>query len=120
MKYCPAFPQRFASIGEAGRFCQVFFTYYNNDHRHSGIGLHTPATVHDGTAVEIRAERGKVLTAAYTANPTRFGRPPTPPRLPTLDQRTSEGEPQHRIRSLNGLTGFDRGFRTQVVAEERV
>lgn len=82
LKYCPALPQRFASIAEAGRFCQAFFTYYNTVHRHSGIGLRTPATVHDGTAVEIRAERGKVLTAAYTANPTRFGRPPTPPGYP--------------------------------------
>ena len=43
-----------------------------------------PATVHDGTATEIRTERGKVLAAAYAANPARFGRPPTPPRLPAV------------------------------------
>ncbi len=84
LKYCPAFPQRFASIAEARRFCQAFLTYYNTVHRHSGIGLHTPATVHDGTATEIRTERGKVLAAAYAANPARFGRPPTPPRLPAV------------------------------------
>jgi putative transposase len=28
----------------------VFFTYYNHEHRHSGIGLHTPYSVHIGTA----------------------------------------------------------------------
>ncbi|MFJ9367827.1 transposase [Nocardia sp. NPDC101769] len=83
LKYCPAFPGRFASIREADRFCQAFFTHYNNHHRHSGIGLHTPATVHDGTAHQIRAERRKVLTAAYAANPGRFRRPPNPPKLPT-------------------------------------
>jgi putative transposase len=82
LKYCPAFPERFASIGEAQRFCDAFFTYYNTVHRHSGIGLHTPATVHDGTAPAIRAERSKILTAAYAANPARFRRLPTPPRLP--------------------------------------
>ena len=32
-------------------------TYYNHEHRHSGIGLHTPASVHYGTATEIRAQR---------------------------------------------------------------
>ncbi len=83
LKYCPAFPDRFASITEARRFCEAFFTYYNNHHRHSGIGLHTPATVHDGTAHQIRAERATVLAAAYAANPGRFRRPPTPPKLPT-------------------------------------
>ncbi|MFE9328377.1 transposase [Nocardia sp. NPDC052278] len=82
LKYCPAFPERFSSIREADRFCRAFFTYYNNHHRHSGIGLHTPATVHDGTATAIRAERGEVLATAYAANPTRFRRPPTPPQLP--------------------------------------
>ncbi|WP_433709485.1 transposase [Nocardia sp. CA-084685] len=83
LKYCPAFPDRFASIREAQRFCEAFFTYYNNHHRHSGIGLHTPATVHDGTAHQIRAERATVLSAAYAANPGRFRRPPTPPKLPS-------------------------------------
>ena len=83
LKYCPAFPERFTSLQAAQRFCDAFFTYYNTVHRHSGIGLHTAATVHDGTAHQIRAERTKVLTAAYTANPGRFRRPPTPPQLPT-------------------------------------
>ena len=27
----------------------AFFTYYNTEHRHSGIAMHTPAAVHDGT-----------------------------------------------------------------------
>jgi hypothetical protein len=45
--------------------------------------LHTPASVHDGTAATIRAQRARVLHAAYTANPDRFHRAPTPPKLPT-------------------------------------
>jgi len=85
LKYCPAFPDRFGSIQDARTFCAAFFTYYNHEHRHSGIGLHTPASVHYGTATEIREQRAVVLDAAYNANPTRFGhRRPEPPKLPTL------------------------------------
>ena len=85
LKYCPAFPARFGSIEDARAFCDTFFGYYNHEHRHSGIGLHTPASVHYGTAPEIRARRAKTLDAAYAANPRRFcGRRPTPPKLPTV------------------------------------
>lgn len=83
LKYCPAFPGRFGSIQDARAFCAVFFSYYNNEHRHSGIGLHTPASVHDGTAYVIQIRRAAVLDAAYAANPERFRRRPTPPKLPT-------------------------------------
>jgi putative transposase len=57
LKYCPAFPGRFGSIEDANVFCGQFFDYYNREHRHSGIGMHTPATVHDGTAAAIHARR---------------------------------------------------------------
>jgi putative transposase len=84
LKYCPAFPGRFGSIEDARAFCSVFFDHYNHVHRHAGIGLHTPASVHYGTAGEIRAQRAATLDAAYAANPARFRhRPPVPPRLPT-------------------------------------
>jgi putative transposase len=84
LKYCPAFPGTFGSIQHARAFCETFFAYYNHEHRHCGIGLHTPASVHYGTATEIRAQRAVTLDAAYAANPDRFrGRRPTPPRLPT-------------------------------------
>ncbi len=85
LKYCPAFPGRFGSIEDARAFCAVFFDHYNHVHRHAGIGLHTPASVHYGTADEIRAQRAVTLDAAYAANPARFGhRPPQPPKLPTI------------------------------------
>ena len=85
LKYCPAFPGTFGSIHDARRFCETFFAYYNHEHRHCGIGLHTPASVHYGTATEIREQRAATLNNAYTANPDRFRhRRPTPPRLPTI------------------------------------
>jgi putative transposase len=85
LKYCPAFPDRFGSIEDARTFCSHFFDYYNHEHRHSGIGLHTPASVHYGTATEIQANRKDTLDAAYDQNPTRFRhRRPHPPKLPNV------------------------------------
>lgn len=85
LKYCPAFPGRFGSLEDARAFCALFFDHYNHVHRHAGIGLHTPASVHFGTATEIRAQRAVTLDAAYAANPARFRhRRPQPPKLPTV------------------------------------
>ena len=85
LKYCPAFPDRFGSIADARAFCVEFFDHYNHTHRHSGIGLHTPASVHYGTASEIRVQRAATLDAAYAINPARFRhRRPQPPKLPTV------------------------------------
>jgi putative transposase len=85
LKYCPAFPERFGCIEDARAFCSAFFAYYNHEHRHSGIGYHTPASVHYGTADEVRAQRAETLDAAYAANPDRFRhRRPQPPKLPTV------------------------------------
>lgn len=83
MKYRPDFPEKFENI-EAGRaWCRGFFDYYNNEHRHSGLGLLTPAAVHHGQAEAVRAARAAVLDAVYAAHPERFvRRPPTPPKLP--------------------------------------
>ena len=85
LKYCPAFPERFGCIEDARAFCAYFFNYYNHEHRHSGVAYHTPASVHYGTADEVRAQRAETLSAAYAANPARFRhREPEPPRLPTV------------------------------------
>lgn len=82
LKYAPVFPDHFGSLADARAFCEEFFTYYNTQHRHSGIGWHTPVSVHTGTADQIRLHRAATLDAAYTANPTRFRRRPQPPKLP--------------------------------------
>ena len=83
LKYAPVFPEAFGSLADARAFCEVFLGYYNHEHRHSGIGLHTPASVHHGTATEIRAYRQATLDAAHAAHPERFGdRRPQAPQLP--------------------------------------
>lgn len=83
LKYRPAFPARFPSIEAARAHCREFFGWYNNDHRHGGLGLHTAADVHHGHAPAIQAARAQILDAAYHAHPERFvSKPPTPPKMP--------------------------------------
>jgi putative transposase len=82
LKYCPQFPQRFDSIHEARAFCRRFFSWYNHQHRHSGIALLTPADVHFGRARQVLQQRTATLTAAYKAHPERFSRPPVAQPLP--------------------------------------
>jgi putative transposase len=84
LKHRPTFPDRFGCLEDAHAFCTRFFRWYNQEHRHSGIGFHTPAALHHGRAELVQAQRARVLDAAYAAHPERFVRtPPTPPQLPT-------------------------------------
>lgn len=84
LKYCPQFPGSFANVFAARVFCREFFAYYNEVHRHSGIGMLTPADVHYGRAGEVLAGRARVLSAAYGAHPERFVRhKPQPKAVPT-------------------------------------
>ena len=94
MKYTPDYPARFDSIGHARAWMEEFMTWYNHEHRHSRIGLHTPASVHYGTAHDIRAARQATLDAAWLAHPERFNRRPTPPRLP---ERVTINDPAKRL-----------------------
>jgi len=83
LKYRPEFPDRFGSPQDARGFCKHFFGWYNDDHRHSGIGYHTPADVHCGRAGQVHAARAVILSAAHAVHPERFVRkPPSPPGLP--------------------------------------
>jgi len=74
MKYRPDFPDRFGSIQHSRIHSQLFFSWYNEEHRHSGIGLLTPAMVHYGQADHIFQKRQFVLDATYLAHPERFVR----------------------------------------------
>jgi putative transposase len=85
LKYRPDFPKAFGCYEDAHGHCGRFFTWYNEDHRHSGIGFHTPADVHYGRADAVQEQRGRVLDLAYAIHPERFVRKaPTPPELPTV------------------------------------
>jgi len=79
LKYQPQFPKRFGCIQDAKAFCQHFFSWYNQDHHHAGIGLMTPNQVHFGKADEIYEERQKTLSLAFQSKPDRFAAWINPP-----------------------------------------
>jgi putative transposase len=84
LKYRPEFPDRFGCIQDSRAFGQGFFRWYNEEHRHSGLGLLTPAMVHYGQAENILRQRQEVLDVAYQLHPERFVRSaPKPPALPS-------------------------------------
>jgi len=73
LKYGPGFPDRFhGGFDQARGHCQVFFPWYNDEHRHSGIEGLTPAQVHFGSAPRVLEQRQQVLHAAYDRHPERF------------------------------------------------
>ncbi len=83
LKYAPSYPERFTGPQEARTYLQAFFPWYNTQHRHSGLGLLTPDTVHYGLTQQFQAARQKVLDHAYHNHPERFvNGNPRPPRVP--------------------------------------
>ena len=85
LKYCPTYPGYFANIQQARDYCRRFFRWYNEQHRHTGIGLLTPHDVHHGHADERRIARRAVLATAWGHHPERFVRgQPEPPMLPAV------------------------------------
>jgi putative transposase len=82
MKQRPQVPERFGSIEEARVTFRGLFAWYNEEHRHSGIAMLTPAMVHTGTGSTVITARAQVLTRAYEAHPERFvNQAPTPEPL---------------------------------------
>jgi putative transposase len=74
LKYRPAFPERFGSVQHARAVCHPLLRWYNTQHRHAGIALMTPETMHYGGAPVVTAQRHEVLTGAYEQHPERFVR----------------------------------------------
>ncbi len=72
LKYRPGYPERFGSIEDARSFCREFFTWYNTEHRHSGIAMVTPENVHYHTHQDVLNARFMTLEKAYQLHPERF------------------------------------------------
>jgi putative transposase len=99
VKYDLTFPETFDSHADALAYCHRFFTAYNTEHRHSGIGYHTPRSVHQGTTAPVDTARQIVLDAAYRAHPERFTTRPAPPRLP--QHAHINNKPTHKPKHLS-------------------
>ena len=98
LKYRPEFPARFDSIERARDHCRAFVDWYNHAHRHSGIGLMTPAAVHHGDATRLLAVRTAVLDAAYAATPS--GSSASRPSHPSCQPPPGSTSPPTRRRPL--------------------
>ena len=83
-------PGYFDSPEHAQSYFRVCFPWYNTEHRHSGLGLHTPETVHYDRTEELQVVRQRALDHAYAVNPERFvnGHPqaPKPPAEVWINQ----------------------------------
>ena len=101
LKYRPEFPHRFGCIEDARLFCRDFFTWYNTQHRHSGIGLLTPQMLHYGQEDQVISNRQAVLDLAYQAHPERFVR--RPPRHPELPGEVWINRPEMKKESMKKL-----------------
>ena len=104
MKYGPEFPERFGSIEDGRMHCVDFFRWYNDEHRHSGIGMLTLNDVHYRLAEMRHAERTLLLQAAYAAHPERFvTQVPTLPALPTAAWINKPINPAELVNSTDGM-----------------
>ena len=95
LKYHPDFPERFGCVQDARQYCGSFFSWYNDDHHHSGLAWLTPEMVHFHRAQAVLLQRQATLDAAYARHPLRFNRPPVVAQLPkevwiNAPQKTAE------------------------------
>jgi hypothetical protein len=72
---CLAFPGNLTSSYAARVVVGLFIEYYNTEHRHSGIGLYTPGSVHDGTwkSVETVPKWSRIPPISRTPNDSTGG-----------------------------------------------
>lgn len=82
IKYDLSCPPLFDSIDHARDWTAQFLHRYATEHRHSGLGRHTPAEIHAGTAAEVRQRRQHALDRYWSKHPERFRSKPTAPALP--------------------------------------
>jgi putative transposase len=72
-KYCPQYPAAgFPDLEAARRWASEFVSWYNDEHRHSGIRFVTPAQRHAGHDREILSSRHALYLEARAANPRRW------------------------------------------------
>jgi len=88
LKYRPELPARFDTIEHAREHCRAFAGWYNHAHRHSGIGLMTPAAVHHGHAPALHAARRRARRRLR--HPPRTVRPQAPRTAGAADRRLDQ------------------------------
>lgn len=92
-----SFPDYFRSLAAAREYCALFFTWYNNEHLHSGLDYLTPNQVHTGLWQETIDQRNALLAHYRQQHPQRHGGVKKRYALPELVRLT------HRVM----LTSFE-------------
>lgn len=108
IKYHGSFPGFFETKESAVAYLDQLLTWYNEEHMHVGLNLHTPASVHFGHVAEVVRKRQAILDEAFATSPERFpkGRPvvkANPPvvginlhlKAASVDTAKSEVEPEN-------------------------
>lgn len=73
LKYVPNWPSKgFSNLDVCRAWVEAFVTWYNNEHKHSGINYVTPSERHNGKDKEILAHRAKVLMKHRQKRPERW------------------------------------------------
>jgi putative transposase len=72
-KYCPLWPEQpFDTLDEARCWVDRFVSWYNEQHRHSGLKYVTPNQRHRGDATALLKQRTTVYQAARLRHPQRW------------------------------------------------
>lgn len=74
-KYSPAAPALFRDIEHSREWADTFVSWYNSEHRHSGLEGHTPLSVHDGTWVTTHQARQAAMDRLAAEHPERYLKP---------------------------------------------
>ena len=83
LKYAPSFPTGFADLQHARSYCEVFFSWYNAQHRNNRLGLLTPVTIHCRVTYHIQSALQYTVDHAYQRYPERLvNGKPRPLRIP--------------------------------------
>ena len=77
LKYTAGFPKYFKDLRFARSWMADFVNWYNNEHRHSGIGYITPNQRHSGEGIKVMQKRNRTILSAYSKNPERWSKTPS-------------------------------------------
>ena len=97
IKYVPVYPGYFASVDTARAYFETFVTWYNTEHRHSGIRFVTPAQRHNGEDQALLLKRKAIYERAKVQHPQRWNGRATRnwDRIDTVHLNPGKGQSLH-------------------------
>lgn len=72
LKYANSYPMFVESLEAGERYMDSWINWYNYEHQHKGLNLHTPASVQFKRVEEVIAKRQGLMGVAYENHPERF------------------------------------------------